>query len=365
MKLILPYLLVAVNLPLGSAAYAESTSLSFDIGSSDVATAASSALPDYQNGHVYLGGRMGWVAYQGACGPSAEYCDTDMLGLGVYGGYQFTDWFALEGGMTSYGSPEARYASGDKVEADVYSGELAVKLSVPITERMALFTRLGGTWQRIDKTVSQMPDSIESSEWNVLSSLGMSYRISQRWSLRGEYQFIDGIGDGDVDQADQHFTSVGLTYHFGQKTPVIIDEASVIEPASQYIITTRPLSLSAESSFGFDSAELTYNADLESIAEQLSQYSEGKIQVVGHTDSTGSEAYNQRLSERRAQAVADYLKRMGIAESRLTVTGQGESRPVVSNDTAEGRAQNRRVEVVFETTTEEMQPVTPPSGVEK
>ncbi|WP_229626526.1 outer membrane beta-barrel protein, partial [Vibrio parahaemolyticus] len=112
-----------------------------------------------------------------------------------------------------------RYATGGKVEADVYGGELAVKLSVPVTERMALFTRLGGAWQRIDKTVSQMPDSIESSEWNVLSSLGVSYRISQRWSLRGEYQFIDGIGDGEVDQADQHFTSVGLTYHFGQSEP--------------------------------------------------------------------------------------------------------------------------------------------------
>ncbi|MDF4355601.1 outer membrane beta-barrel protein, partial [Vibrio parahaemolyticus] len=175
----------------------------------------------------------------------------------------------MEGGMTSYGSPEARYATGGKVEADIYGVELAVKLSVPVTERMALFTRLGGTWQRIDKTVSQMPDSIESSEWNVLSSLGVSYRISQRWSLRGEYQFIDGIGDGEVDQADQHFTSVGLTYHFGQATPVIIDEALVIEPEPQTVTTTQTVSLSAESLFGFDSSELTYNADLESLAEQL------------------------------------------------------------------------------------------------
>ncbi|TOJ61157.1 outer membrane beta-barrel protein, partial [Vibrio parahaemolyticus] len=252
--------------------------------------------------------RIGWAAYQDACGSSAEYCDTDTLGLGVYGGYQFTDWFALEGGMTSYGSPEARYATGGKVEADVYGGELAVKLSVPVTERMALFTRLGGAWQRIDKTVSRMPDSIESSEWNVLSSLGVSYRISQRWSLRGEYQFIDGIGDGEVDQADQHFTSVGLTYHFGQATPVIIDEAPVIEPEPQTVTTTQMVSLSAESLFGFDSSELTYNADLASLAEQLTQYPEDKVQIVGHTDSTGPDAYNQRLSERRAQAVADYLK---------------------------------------------------------
>ncbi|MDG3424571.1 OmpA family protein, partial [Vibrio parahaemolyticus] len=102
-----------------------------------------------------------------------------------------------------------------------------------------------------------------------------------------------------------------------------------------------------------------------SLAEQLTQYSEDKVQIVGHTDSTGPEAYNQRLSEPRAQAIADYLKRMGIAESRLTVMGQGESHPIASNDTVEGRAQNRRVEVVFDTTVEETQPVTTPSGAEE
>ncbi|MFW1392105.1 OmpA family protein, partial [Vibrio parahaemolyticus] len=147
--------------------------------------------------------------------------------------------------------------------------------------------------------------------------------------------------------------------------PVIIDEAPVIEPEPQTVTTTQMVSLSAESLFGFDSSELTYNADLESLAEQLTQYPEDKIQIVGHTDSTGPEAYNQRLSERRAQAVADYLKRMGIAESRLSVEGQGESRPIASNDTVEGRAQNRRVEVVFDTTVEETQPVTTPSGAEE
>ncbi len=221
MKLTLPYLLIAVNLVLGSTAYALPTP-SYDGNSSD-AIATGDVLSYYPNDHFYLGGRIGWAAYQDACGFNAEYCDTDTLGVGLYGGYQFTDWLALEGGITSYGSPEARYATGGNIETDIYGGELAMKLSLPITERMALFTRLGGTWQRIDKTASQIPDSIESSQWNVLSSLGLSYRISQRWSLRGEYQFTDGIGDEKVNQADLHFTSVGLTYHFGQTTPVVVD----------------------------------------------------------------------------------------------------------------------------------------------
>ncbi len=244
---------------------------------------------------------------------------------------------------------------------------MAVKLSYPLTKRVDVFTRLGGAYQSIDKSASMTSDTINSHEWNTLASLGMSYRLSQRWSLRGEYQFIDGIGeDNDIGQADLHFTSIGLTYHFGQSEPEVapIEVVPVVEPEPQYVTTTQTVSLSAESLFGFDSSKLTYNADLESLAEQLTQYPEDKIQIVGHTDSSGPEAYNQRLSERRAQSVADYLVQKGIDASRLTVIGMGENSPIASNDTAEGRAQNRRVEVHFDATVEETREVTAPSTVE-
>ena len=65
--------------------------------------------------------------------------------------------------------------------------------------------------------------------------------------------------------------------------------------------------------------------------------------VEGHTDSEGDADYNLQLSERRAQAVADYLEAKGVAVGRLTAKGIGESQPMADNDTAEGRAQNRRV----------------------
>jgi len=73
-----------------------------------------------------------------------------------------------------------------------------------------------------------------------------------------------------------------------------------------------------------------------------------KVSVEGHTDSIGSEAYNQRLSERRAQAVRDYMIENGISPGRVATRGFGKSRPVASNETAEGRAQNRRVEIIAE-----------------
>ena len=71
-----------------------------------------------------------------------------------------------------------------------------------------------------------------------------------------------------------------------------------------------------------------------------------RVTVEGHTDSVGSAAYNQKLSERRAQAVKRYLVRQGIDPSRITTEGYGKSRPIASNETEEGRAKNRRADII-------------------
>lgn len=99
--------------------------------------------------------------------------------------------------------------------------------------------------------------------------------------------------------------------------------------------------------FGFDSSTVRpeFNNTLSNLAGVLNQYPQTKIDVIGHTDSVGSDAYNQNLSEQRAQAVANKLRDYGVASQRLYVLGRGESQPVASNDTEAGRAQNRRVEV--------------------
>ncbi len=82
-------------------------------------------------------------------------------------------------------------------------------------------------------------------------------------------------------------------------------------------------------------------------AERLRQCGSERLQVEGHTDSIGSDAYNQDLSERRARTVRDYLVSRGVAGSRITSAGFGESRPIASNDNPDGRFLNRRVEVRF------------------
>ncbi|TXL13283.1 hypothetical protein BMR05_12250 [Methylococcaceae bacterium HT4] len=97
--------------------------------------------------------------------------------------------------------------------------------------------------------------------------------------------------------------------------------------------------------FSFDSTTISeaYAPLFDNAISTLKRNSGLNVQLEGHTDSTGPEAYNQGLSERRAQAVKNHLIENGIAASRLTVKGFGEADPIASNDTAEGRAENRRV----------------------
>jgi outer membrane protein OmpA-like peptidoglycan-associated protein len=99
--------------------------------------------------------------------------------------------------------------------------------------------------------------------------------------------------------------------------------------------------------FGFDSFALTPDSQksVMELADILNKYPDTNVVIEGHTDNRGSASYNQGLSERRANSVANYLKTKGVSGDRLTTIGFGFERPVASNDTDQGRAQNRRVEI--------------------
>ncbi|WP_435099948.1 OmpA family protein [Arhodomonas sp. AD133] len=101
--------------------------------------------------------------------------------------------------------------------------------------------------------------------------------------------------------------------------------------------------------FAFDSARLTEAAQspLDRLAAFLREHPDRRIRVEGHTDSIGSPQYNQDLSKRRAQSVADAMIRRGVDPARMVVVGYGENRPIASNDSETGRQQNRRVEFVI------------------
>jgi outer membrane protein OmpA-like peptidoglycan-associated protein len=109
------------------------------------------------------------------------------------------------------------------------------------------------------------------------------------------------------------------------------------------------LNMPGNITFATNSADLnaSFYEVLNSVSTVLAEFNQTVVEVAGHTDSTGSDAYNQQLSERRASSVAAYLGTRGVLADRIITVGAGETRPVATNDTDVGRQQNRRVELTL------------------
>lgn len=124
-----------------------------------------------------------------------------------------------------------------------------------------------------------------------------------------------------------------------------LDESATVTRIGEGIV----VSFDSGLLFDFDSYQLRSETkrNLDKLTDALIKYKETKVNILGHTDSKGDAAYNQKLSVNRAKAVTSYMNSRGITAVRLTEVGHGESDPVASNATEEGQQQNRRVEVVI------------------
>ena len=116
-----------------------------------------------------------------------------------------------------------------------------------------------------------------------------------------------------------------------------------VERDGESLLVTMPASIT----FDTDRSDIKpqFYGPLNQVAETFKKYPQSYIDVIGHTDSQGSDAYNQQLSQRRADSVANYLASRGVNRARMVAYGQGESQPVADNSTAAGRQANRRVEL--------------------
>jgi outer membrane protein OmpA-like peptidoglycan-associated protein len=146
----------------------------------------------------------------------------------------------------------------------------------------------------------------------------------------------DTDGDGILDKDDKCPNEAGVAENNG--CPIINPSPEVVKSLNTY---ARDIL--------FDTGKATFKKGTDEVLEAMvtifKEYPRAKFAIEGHTDSTGSKATNQALSERRAQAVRDYLIANGIAADRLTAAGYGEDKPIADNNTRAGRAENRRVEV--------------------
>lgn len=295
----------------------------------------------------YAGFQGGVSVYEDACSGGSLNCNDDTFTYGGYGGYPLLSWLTFEVGVMDYGSPDARYSDGS-VSADVWGVDASLLASYSLFDELSVYGRAGGAWLSVDKNTDDSGSSLEP-----LFGVGLSYLVTPNWAVRGEYRFIDGIGDTTTDKADLHTFLFGVSYRFDLSTPVASLPVT-LPPEEAPSATVLP----ASPSYTLELNALSFSTNEVALSEQgVAQLTEwvpelersvGVIKVTGHTDDVGAAAYNQGLSERRAKAVASYLSAQGIDAQRFDVSGMGEASPKASNATAEGRAINRRVEIEYE-----------------
>ncbi len=253
-----------------------------------------------------------------------------------------------------------------------------------------LTTGFGGIFFTLNNSPQPQLD-VTYTEYQFNLGFGAEWRFSEDWSLRAEGIYhttstnkIDGFDDPGEDKglfggnSDTYVTlNAGLQFYFSKGEPStmcnLYEGVTVGAPYDfptldeieellkkcpcdsvvvvKEIIVEKPVEIGTQwvlvgVNFEFDSAQLTEGSFpiLYGAVQYLNQHADIKVEIQGHCDYMGSENYNQKLSERRATTVRDYLISKGINSSRLTIKGYGESIPIADNNTPEGRALNRRIE---------------------
>ncbi|MCK8155239.1 porin OmpA [Erwinia amylovora] len=313
----------------------------------------------------YTGGKLGWSQYHdtGYYGNGYENNDgpthESQLGAGAFLGYQANQYLGFELGYDWLG----RMPNKGDVTNGTFKAQgiqMAAKLSYPIADDLDVYTRLGGMVWRADATQTNPTyGRISNHDTGVspLAAVGVEYAVTKNWATRLDYQWVNNIGDAGTVGArpDNSMLSVGVSYRFGQ------DEAAPVvapAPAPAPVVETKRFTLKSDVLFTFNKSTLKPEGQqaLDQLYTQLSNLDpkDGSVVVLGYTDRIGSEQYNQKLSEKRAQSVVDYLVSKGIPSNKISARGEGKSNPVTGNtcDSVKGRkalidclAPDRRVEI--------------------
>ena len=308
----------------------------------------------------YAGGKLGWSQFHDTGwynsslnndGPTHE----SQLGAGAFGGYQVNPYVGFEMGYDWLGRMPYK---GDNVNGafKAQGVQLTAKLGYPVTDDLDVYTRLGGMVWRADSSNSIAGDDHDTGVSPVFAG-GVEWAMTRDIATRLEYQWVNNIGDGATVgvRPDNGMLSVGVSYRFGQQ-----EDAPVVAPAPAPApeVQTKHFTLKSDVLFNFNKATLKPEGQqaLDQLYTQLSNLDpkDGSVVVLGFTDRIGSDAYNQGLSEKRAQSVVDYLVSKGIPANKISPRGMGESNTVTGStcDNVKPRAAlidclapDRRVEI--------------------
>ncbi|MBI1818470.1 MAG: OmpA family protein [Deltaproteobacteria bacterium] len=264
--------------------------------------------------------------------------------LSPFAGYMVNDYAGMMAQVQVAGMPN------DSRPAGVPSSDQTWALGAHAGPRLALPLKdveLYGTWQGGVFTGLTAHTPISRTSWGYSTGGGVNFRMTDQilLGLVGRYNWLD-----------QHVGSHNVKYVTGGVSVTYNVEAPSAPPPAPRVVAQAPPPRPAPAKkkivlrgVNFDFDKSVIRADGKPVLDEAiaTLKKEGGVAVIseGYTDSKGTDEYNQKLSERRAQAVRDYLVKGGIAADRIRVEGFGETHPVASNDTDDGRAQNRRVEL--------------------
>ncbi|MFA0381167.1 OmpA family protein [Vibrio sp. 10N.222.54.A3] len=310
---------------------------------------------------TYVGAKVGMGWLDSACVAGAK-CDDDAIGAGIYSGYNFNDKFGIELSSDFLGDYKTSFSKNGTTAA--FSDPL-IAISLTPMYRLAV-------QQEFDVFFKAGPAYIShGGEDDVVLSagIGLEKQLSSDWALRVEYQYFDDFDDNYVQDLNSNLLSVGVSYNFGTGNTTasaavatasavavtqapsepITEPAVVVEEKTTVVVTKAQTESYSQEMFATNSTELSADGKiaLMPLVEVLKAHPQSTVDVVGHTDSTGAAEYNMMISKKRAAAVAAYIEEQGIEADRITASGEGEENPIASNDTAEGRAQNRRVDATI------------------
>lgn len=337
--------------------------------------------PDWANSAWYIGAGVGQSratideprlrASLAANGETVTGFTKDQRDTGykLFIGRQLNQYVAVEGGYFDLGKFNFQSTtSGNGVlngEAAFRGVNLDLLGQLPLSQRLSLLGRVGMHYTKTNtefsgnRLLGSTNTHASERKLNAKLGLGLEYKFSEALALRGEverYRLNDAVGNrGDAD-----LYSVSLVYKLGRPAsatpayqpapevaPVVAMPAPLIEAKPAPVPVAEKVSFASEALFDFDQSTLKPQgkAALDQLLGQLTGMDLEVIVTVGHTDAVGSDAYNQKLSQRRAEAVKAYLVAQGVETSRVYTEGKGETQPVADNTTAAGRAKNRRVTV--------------------
>lgn len=296
------------------------------------------------------------------------------LGYKLYLGKQLNENFALEGGYFNLGKSSFS-ALGNPGTLNGEVGFQGVNLDllgrVNFTDRFSFIGNIGMHYTEAkahfsgNRLYAVTNPNPSERKLNGKYGLGLEYQMTSALSVRGQVERFR-VNDGVQNRGDVDFYSLSLVYKMGQPAPQRIAAYVAPEPmpapmpAPLAITETRPapivatpapvpvsekINFSAEALFDFDKSVVKPEGKLalDQMLESLKNMNTEVMVTVGHTDSIGSDDYNQALSIRRAEAVKAHLISRGVAADRVYTEGQGERQAVADNSTSEGRAKNRRV----------------------